>query len=132
MEIQLKIIGLLLIGLSILHIIFPKYFNWKEELFSLSLINRQMMYVHMFFIALVVFMMGIMCLWLTNDLLNTPLGKLICLGIGIFWMIRLYVQVFVYEAILWKSKQFETGIHIVFIMAWTYFSLIFFMIYFKS
>ncbi len=50
----MKIIGFLLITLALVHIIFPKYFNWNKELKALSLINRQMMTVHTFFIAFTV------------------------------------------------------------------------------
>ena len=59
MELQLKIIGVLLIALALLHAFFPRYFQWKKELSGLKLINRQMMYVHTFFIALAVFLMGL-------------------------------------------------------------------------
>ena len=62
MELHLKIIGTLLIILAFIHAIFPKYFNWKQELNSLSIINRQLMYVHSFFIAFVVLLMGVLCL----------------------------------------------------------------------
>ena len=51
MILHFKVIGTLLMGLALVHIIFPKYFNWKEELKSLSLINRQMMTIHTFFIS---------------------------------------------------------------------------------
>jgi len=56
MELHLKIIGSLLMVLSAAHAYFPRYFDWKSNLAPLSLINRQMMQVHTFFIALVVFM----------------------------------------------------------------------------
>ena len=48
MELLLKIIGGLLVLLAAIHIAFPKYFDWKVQLSSLSLINREMMYVHTF------------------------------------------------------------------------------------
>jgi hypothetical protein len=73
-------------GLSLVHLIFPKYFNWKEELKSLSLINKQMMTIHTFFIALVVFLMGLLCLTSATELIETRLGKTISLGLGIFWV----------------------------------------------
>ncbi len=60
MELHLKIIGLLLMLLAFVHVIFPRYFEWKEELKSLSLINREMTYVHTFFIALIVLMFGVL------------------------------------------------------------------------
>jgi hypothetical protein len=128
METHLKIIGILLITLALVHIIFPKYFNWKEELKSLNLINRQMMTVHTFFIALIVFLMGLLCLTSSTELLETELGKTILLGFAIFWTIRLFIQFFGYSSKLWKGKTFETTIHIVFSGLWTYLSIIFWMI----
>ncbi|MGV9003368.1 hypothetical protein [Flavobacterium sp.] len=125
MELHFKIIGVLLITLALIHIIFPRYFNWKVELKSLSIINRQMMTVHTFFIALVVFMMGLLCLTSTEELITTKLGKTICLGLGIFWSIRLFIQFFVYSTELWKGKKFETIVHIVFSFLWAYISIVF-------
>jgi hypothetical protein len=125
MEIHLKIIGVILIALALVHIIFPKYFNWKIELKSLSLINRQMMTVHTFFIALTVLMMGILCLICATDLIETKLGKTISFGFGVFWSIRLFIQFFVYSNELWKGKRRETIIHILFSLLWFYFSFVF-------
>lgn len=129
MEIHFKIIGLLQIALALVHIIFPKYFNWKVELKSLSLINRQVMAVHTFFIALMVFLMGLLCLTSTTELIETQLGKTISLGLGIFWVLRLFIQFFGYSTKLWKGKTFETAIHIVFSGVWIYFSVVFWMNY---
>ena len=130
MEIHLKIIGCLLIFLALIHIVFPKHFNWDIELKSLSLINRQMMTVHTFFIALTVFLMGLLCLTSSGELIGTNFGKKICLGLGIFWTIRLFIQFFIYSSELWKGKKFETLIHILFSLLWTYISIIFLTIYF--
>lgn len=131
MEVQLKIIGILLSILAFIHVGFSRYFKWKIELKSLSLINKQMMTVHTFFIALVILMIGLLCITSSNDLINTELGMRISLGLGFFWSIRLVFQLFVYSPKLWKGKKFETAMHIIFTFFWTYMSVIFFMIYFK-
>jgi hypothetical protein len=131
MEIHLKIIGILLIALALVHIIFPKHFNWSKELKSLSLINRQMMTVHTFFIALTVFLMGLLCLTSSGDLIETNLGKKISLGFGLFWTVRLFIQFFVYSTDLWKGKKFETCMHVMFSFLWTYLSIIFLITYFS-
>lgn len=131
MEIHIKIIGVILIALSLVHVIFPKYFNWDVELKSLSLINRQMMKVHTFFIALTVFLMGVLCLTSSYELITTALGKKISLGLGIFWTIRLFTQLFGYSSTLWKGKRFETTVHIVFSAFWIYLSVIFLVTYFN-
>ena len=125
MELHLKIIGVLLIILAIVHGVFPRHFNWQKELSSLSLVNKQMMYVHTFFIALVVFLMGVLCFTSSTELTQTVLGKRICAGLGAFWTIRLIIQFFGYSSELWKGKTFETSVHILFIFLWSYLSFIF-------
>lgn len=128
MVIHLKIIGVLLIALAVIHIVFPRYFNWEKELSSMSLINRQMMTVHTFFIALLVFLMGLLCLTSSGELIDTNLGKRISFGLAIFWSLRLVIQFFGYSSELWKGKNFETAVHILFILLWTYLSFIFWKI----
>ena len=130
METHFKIAGILLITLSLIHIIFPKRFEWKQQLAALSLINKQMMHVHTFFIALVVLLMGLLCLTSSKELSNTALGKRVDLGLGIFWLSRLFVQFFVYSKTHWKGKAFETAVHIFFSLFWAYLSTIFLLAYF--
>ena len=125
MELHLKITGIGLIVLALIHVIFPKYFNWKQDLSSVSLINRQVMYVHTFFIALVVLLMGLLCLTSSQEIVATPLGKKIALGLGIFWLCRLFIQFFGYSSELWRGKTFETIIHILFSLLWIYLSFVF-------
>lgn len=125
MEIHFKISGSILIVLALLHIVFPKYFHWKEDLQPLSLINSQMMKTHTFFIALTVFLMGLLCVTSASELCNTVLGRKICLGFGVFWIIRLYFQLFVYSKNLWVGKTFETTVHILFTLLWVYLSYTF-------
>ena len=126
MVLHLKIIGLLLVVLACIHAIFPRYFDWKNDLAPLNLINRQMMYVHTFFVAFVVFLMGVLCWTSPEDLVQTALGKKICFGFGVFWFARLVIQFFGYSKELWRGRTFETVIHVVFGVLWTYLSLVFF------
>jgi len=129
MFIQLKIAGIILIILAFIHLIFPKYFKWKDELKTLSLINQQLMTIHTLFVALVVFLMGLLCITSTNDIISTPLGKTISLGFAVFWFVRLLVQFFGYSSKLWKGKRFETSVHIIFSGIWIYFNIVFWTIY---
>jgi hypothetical protein len=132
MELQIRIIGGLLVLLAVLHVFFPRYFNWKQEFDPLALINRQMIYVHMFFIAFGVFLLGLLCLTSSDALLSTTIGRRISLGIGLFWAVRLYVQFFVYSPRLWRGRTFETIVHIVFALFWTYLTIIFTLGYLKG
>ena len=119
-------------GLALVHAVFPKYFNWDKELKSLSLINRQMMNIHTFFIALTVFLMGLLCFTSSTEIVETILGKKISLGLGLFWSVRLVIQFFGYSTELWKGKKFETFVHIIFSLLWTYLSIIFLRVYFVA
>ena len=130
MELHLKIIGGIMIALAMLHLAFPRYFEWSKELAPLSLVNKQLMYVHTFFIGLVVLLMGIFCLYSANEIINTKLGKQLALGFFVFWCTRLAFQFFVYSSKLWKGKKRETFIHIIFSVLWIYFSAVFFFIFF--
>ena len=132
MEVHLKFIGSLLIVLSLVHIIFPRYFKWAEELEKISLINREMMYIHTFFIALVVMLIGLLCTTSAHELSTTKLGSRISLGLSIFWIIRLIIQFFGYSSELWRGKRMETTIHILFAMLWLYMGITFFVVWYHS
>lgn len=113
-ELHLRIVGVALILLALAHVVFPRHFRWRDELASLSLINRQIMKVHTLFIALTVLLMGILCLSSAADLVATPLGRRIALGLAIFWFFRLVIQFFGYSSELWRGKPFETAVHVLF------------------
>jgi len=121
----LNIAGILLIVLGLVHIVFPRHFHWRQELRFLSLINRQIMYIHTFFIALTVVLLGTLCLSSAADLLSGPLGKKICLGLALFSGLRLGIQFFGYSPALWKGKTRETLIHLLFALTWAYLGAVF-------
>lgn len=125
MELNIKIAGLLLIGLAAMHVFFPRRFGWKAEFASIGLLSRQMMYVHTFFIALTILLMGVLCLTSSGELLTSSLGHRISLGFALFWFARLVIQFFGYSSELWKGKRFETVMHIVFALIWVYLTTIF-------
>jgi hypothetical protein len=127
LEINLQIAGLVQIALALIHGAFPKRFRWKEEFASVSLLSRQIMYVHTLFVALVVFLMGVLCFTSAPDLISTSLGKRVCLGLGVFWGLRLAIQFFGYSSELWRGKRLETSIHIIFSILWVYLTATFFV-----
>lgn len=132
MEFHLKAVGCLLVLLALIHGVFPIYFNWKTEFAALSLINRQMMYVHTFFISLVILLMGLLCITSPDELSGTKLGGRIALGFDIFWILRLLIQFFGYSTKLWKGKKFETAVHVSFSILWAYVSTVFLIVFWMA
>lgn len=125
MEFHIRFIGGLFILLAFCHVFIPSFFGWKKELGSLSLINRQMIYAHLFFVGLGLFLLGLLCLTSSHVILATSLGRRLSLGLGIFWAVRLYFQLFVYSPRLWRGKAFEKRVHLLFSVFWAYAATVF-------
>ena len=121
----IRLIGCGLVALALIHALFPKVFDWKRELPLLSLVNRQLMTVHTFFIALMVFLMGLLCVSSAELLLHSELGRKILWGLSFFWLARLITQLFWYSPQLWQRKRLETLVHIIFIILWSAMTVIF-------
>lgn len=118
---HLRFIGAVLVTLALLHVAFPRRFNWKEELARLSLLNRQMFLVHVFFIALMLTFFGALSFVLAEGLsAPTLLSKSVLVGFTVFWLLRLFVQLFVYDPRLWRGHPFNTAVHVIFTAFWAY------------
>jgi hypothetical protein len=121
LKLAMQTSGVALLVLFVLNFFVPRRFNWREELPRLSLINRRIVQVHAMFIALVLLMMGALLVGMTDHLLEpTPLARAVLVGLFIFWLVRLYMQWFVYDAELWRGKRFETAMHFLFTGLWTF------------
>lgn len=83
------------------------------------------MEVHTFFVALTVMLIGLLCWFYADNLINSQFGRVISMGLGIFWGIRLLFQFFVYSPKLWRGKRFETVMHIIFSLLWIYLTFVF-------
>jgi hypothetical protein len=123
---HLQVVGLLQIALALSHIAFPRRFNWKEETGRLSLLNRQIFHVHAVFICVVLMLFGFLNLACADELLTrSRLAKFVLAGITLFWTLRWFFQLFVYDSRLWKGNRFNTNVHVVFTAVWTYFGAVY-------
>lgn len=123
---RLRIVGSSLIVLSFAHIYFAKHLEWKKDAALLTPVNRKIFHVHVFFICLILVMMGSLCLFAPRTLLTpTPLARLILIGLVIFWATRLLFQWLVYDSSHWRGHTLNTVAHIAFTFLWTYYTLVF-------
>jgi len=121
LTLHLRLSGAALLLLCLLHFFFPRRFRWKEEFGALSLLNRQIFYVHTFFVGLVLVMMGVPLLFEPAVLLErSRLGGWVAAGFTVFWGMRLLIQWFGYSAELWWGKRLETLVHFAFTAFWAY------------
>ena len=115
----LQVAGGLQVALALAHVIFPRYFRWREELPRLSLVNAEMMRVHTLFVALTVAGIGALSLGWSEAVVGTAFGRVFAKAVCIFWAVRWAVQFVGYSSELWRGKGFETGMHVLFVLLWT-------------
>lgn len=122
LDLHLKIVGGMMLALAVAHLYFPKRFGWRAELADVSLLTRQIFYVHCFFICLVLVMFGILSSIYTGLLIQpSPLARIILVALTVFWGARLLIQLFVYDVKLWKGNRFNTVMHVLFTLMWSYY-----------
>lgn len=118
---HLQIVGSLLVLLGLSHTFFNRFFGWDRELAGVSLLTRNIFFVHSFFIALGVVLAGAGSIFYADALLRPdPLSRAILAGMAIFWFCRLFSQLFVYDSAIWRGDRFRTTMHVVFSMLWCY------------
>jgi len=121
LRLHLEIAGALLIGLGLAHSFFNRYFGWSAETARLTLFTRQVFYVHGFFIAVVLILMGALSSFYAGELLqSTKLSRALCGGLAAFWILRALVQWFVYDPSVWRGSRFRTVAHGMFSLLWIY------------
>ena len=126
LDLHLKLCGAVLLALAALHAVMGRHLLWKQDLASLSLVNRQIFYVHTFFLALVLALLGALSLFGTNALLEpTKLALYLLGGVTLFWTLRLVFQFLVYSPQLWRGKRLETFVHVGFALLWSYLTLVY-------
>jgi len=115
----LRIAGVGLIALSLLHIPIGRQLKWREDCLQLTPMNASVFHVHTFFVCLVLVIMGLPCLVDPEIFLApTRAGAWLTWSFAAFWLARLYCQFFVYKADLWRGKRMETVIHYWFTVVW--------------
>jgi hypothetical protein len=98
LTLNLTVAGSLLIGLGVLHIALPAVLGWGRELAGASPLNREVSYVHCFFIGLACVLWGLLPLTAGSLLLQPgPVTRLVLIGAVAFWASRLVIQLVVFN-----------------------------------
>ncbi len=98
LTLNLTVAGALLVGLGALHIALPTLLGWHRELAGASRLNREVSYVHCFFIGLACVLWGLLPLTAGSQLLQpSPVTRLVLIGAVTFWASRLIIQLAVFN-----------------------------------
>lgn len=109
LTLNLTVVGAILVGLGVLHLALPAVLGWRRELADASPLNRDVSYVHCFFIGLACLLWGLLPLT-AGRLLVQPgrVTRLVLIGAVAFWASRLVIQLVVFnrharQSVVWLA-----------------------------
>jgi len=106
MEALIKAGGIYNIILVVFHLLFWRIFHWKEDLQSLSFLNRAILPVVNLSLTFVFVIFAYISLVHTIELLSTPLGNSLLIFISLLWSARAIMQIIYFKLDHWTSFAF--------------------------
>ena len=104
--ILLRIAGLMCLGLVVANFVGAKRMKYAASLEKSGPIVRQIFYVHCAYIVMLILGLAVLCLGWPELLLSDGMGRVACLFFGVFWAIRVVVQLTYYDK---KLRAAERG-----------------------
>ena len=105
--------GLLHFGILVASALTPRVLDWRRELGKLQPLTRHLVWVHGAFIVLTIVGFGTVATLNATALASgSTLARSICAFIAVFWLARLGIQVFVFDARPYLTSAFlKLGYH---------------------
>ncbi len=105
--------GVLHFGILVAGALVPVVLDFRRQLQQVSELLRQLVWVYAAFIFLSVLGFGLVSVVFAPALAaGTPLARAVCGYIAVFWLVRLVIQVFVYDARPYLSNwPLKVGYH---------------------
>lgn len=113
LELLILISGILHFGTLLASFTVPKVLDWTAELNKLDKLTRQLIWAHGLFIVLIIIGFGLVTFCFAGDLASgSTLARGICGFIALFWLVRLVIQFFVFDARPYLTSPFlKLGYH---------------------
>ncbi|MEV5609518.1 hypothetical protein [Streptomyces sp. NPDC052225] len=123
---QLRLVGLALIAMGLVHAVLPRVLDWPADLRASTLLTRQVSYAHLFFIALTCALLGALPLLFAPDLLTgAPLPTFLLCAQTLFWGLRWAMQFAYFSPRLWRGHRLRTTGHVALAVLWTWVTAVF-------
>ena len=98
--------GFVWLGFFVFHLFFWKLFDWKQDLRSLTPLNKSVMQVLNLSLMVVFLVFSYISIFHADEILNTSLGKAILVGIALFGFLRAIQQIVFFDLGVPRSKVF--------------------------
>jgi hypothetical protein len=110
----LRSAALLQLAIATLNLFLVPLLKWKDELLRVPLLLREVFQVHAWFISITLAIFGAITLRFAPQFAGraNPMATWLAASIGIFWAIRVVLQVAYYSQSHWRGQSGRTMIHI--------------------
>jgi len=102
----LWVAGTIQMAMVLANAVLPAKLNVHEGMAGVPLFLRQVFVVHWVYIVLTVSLFSLVCFFFARDLAGgSRLGRFMCVAMGVFWGLRLPLQLFYYDAELRRRNR---------------------------
>lgn len=84
--------GLFNLGFAVFHLMFWRLFHWKEDLASLTFINRSVMQILNLCLTFVFLLMAYVSIFHRAEMISANLGNALLVAFSLFWFLRMIEQ----------------------------------------
>lgn len=85
------------LAFAVFHVMFWRLFSWKEDLESLSYVNRAIMKTQNVVLIYLFVLFGAISLAIPQMLLHQTLGRVLLAGLAGFWAVRTVAQIVIFR-----------------------------------
>lgn len=97
-ETWIRVGGVIQLGILTASALVPGKLQWRAELNKLSVLSRQLIWVHGGYIVLMIAAMGLLSLCEATSLADgSLLARSVCGFVAVFWFIRLMIQLTLFD-----------------------------------
>jgi len=113
------------IGIAVINLFLVRLMRWEEDLARMSLLVREVFWIHGWFISAMLTLFGILTLRFAAEMSagENPVLQWLAGAIGIFWALRAVLQVTHYSPSHWRGQPGRTLIHILILIIYPGFAL---------
>lgn len=102
----LWVAGAIQMAIVLSNAVLPAKLNVRTGMASVPRFLRQVFAVHWIYIVLTVSLFSLLCLFFARELASgSKLGRFLCISMGVFWGLRLPLQLFYYDVELRRQNR---------------------------
>lgn len=93
----IKILAIFNFSFGLFHLFFWKLLHWDAQLKKLTALNRAVVQTLNVCLTFMFFFVAYIYFFTAQEVITTEIGRILLLGMGIFWFIRALMQLYLFE-----------------------------------